>query len=320
MHLTQRKSLSGITHEFKLATMHFQDNTKVHMYIYKVYIHIHFREYYFKEYIKLYADDTVIFLEGNNDSQLQDNLQRLLNIFSHWCKENNLSINTEKTKMVCFGTRQRVNKVKNIKVSLMNSFIQQVPSYKYLGIILDTGLTFNLQIQETIKRVSHKLYILSKIRQFLTIKTAVLIYKSMILPYFDYGDIIYMFASKTELDKLERLQERCINICTRTYGRDNINNIRSTYKLPTLEKRRICHVNNCMYNRNTNLERDDENGIQTRSRTSKKFIVKKPNIEAYKRSIAYSGASNWSALKNETQNIGIYEAFKYHQKKEMLTF
>ena len=222
--------------------------------------------------------------------------------------------------MVCFGTKQRVKKNRNLRVSILNSIIQQVPSYKYLGITLDTSLNFNLQIQQTMNKVSHKLYILSKISQFLTTKTAILIYKSMILPYFDYGDIVYMFSSKLELSKLDRLQERCINICTRTYGRDNIDNIRSTYRLPTLEKRRNCHINNFMYNRNINIEDINDNDIQTRSRSSKKFIINKPNIEAYKRSTVYSAASRWNALKPETKNVGIYEAFKYHQKKEMLTF
>ena len=46
---------------------------------------------------------------------------------------------------------------------------------------------------------------------------AIIIYKSMLLSNFDYGDILYMFSSKNELDTLERLQERCINICTKTY-------------------------------------------------------------------------------------------------------
>ena len=85
----------------------------------------------------------------------------------------------------------------------MNDSTQQVPSYKYLGITLDNSLNLNLQIQQTMNKVSHKLYILSKIRQFLTKESAILIYKTMILPYFDYGDIAYMFSSKNELNKLE---------------------------------------------------------------------------------------------------------------------
>ena len=65
----------------------------------------------------------------------------------------------------------------------------------------------------------------------------------------------------------------------------------SKYKLPRLEKRRSCHVNNVMFKRESNIEEKNENNIQTRSKVSKKFIFNKPNIEAYKRSIAYSGAS-----------------------------
>ena len=204
----------------------------------------------------------------------------------------------------------------------MNDNIKHVTSYKYLGFILDNGLSFKLQIQLTINKILHKLYILSKTRQYLTEKTAIVIYKSMILPYFDYGDIIYMFSSKNDLEKLERLQERCIHICTRTYGRINIDNTRKANKIPTLEKRRNCNLNNFMYKKRDNIEiiDDDDNLIMTRSRTNKKFIVHKPNLESYKRSIVYSGAKCWNSLPNESKNIDIYEIFKFHQKKKMLEF
>ena len=168
-------------------------------------------------------------------------------------------------------------------------------------------------------KVSHKLFILSKIRQFLSIKSEILVYKTMILPYFDYGDIVYMFSSKDELDKLERLQERCINICTKTYGRDNIDNLWNEHKLPKLEKRR-CHINNYMYKRITNVEYIDQERIQTRSQSAKIVIVNKPNLEAYKRSITYSGAVSWNALNIKMKSIQIFDAFKYHQKNEMLNF
>ena len=183
-------------------------------------------------------------------------------------------------------------------------------------------MNFKLQIQSTTNKVLHKLYILSKTRQFLTEKSAVIIYKSMLLPYFDYGDIIYMFFSKNELEKFERLQERCINICTATYGRDNINNIRKDNKLPLLERRRNCHLNNFMYKKKDNIELFDENEnlIMTRSKTNKKFIINKPNLETYKRSIAYSGAKTWNNLPIDTKRIDVYEIFKFHQKKEMLLF
>ena len=70
-----------------------------------------------------------------------------------------------------------------------------------------------------------------------------------------------------------------------------------------------------MYKRNNNIEENVESSIQTRSKSAKKCIVKKPNIESYKRSIIFSGATTWNAPKAETKNVDIFEAFKYHQKR-----
>ena len=48
---------------------------------------------------------------------------------------------------------------------------------------------------------------------------ALKIYKSMILLYFDYGDVIYTKASAEGLEKLQRLQNKCLKICEGYNGR-----------------------------------------------------------------------------------------------------
>ena len=49
-------------------------------------------------------------------------------------------------------------------------------------------------------------------------------------------------------------------------------------------------------------------------------LKNKPNLEAYKRSITYSGAFKWNNLPNDTKNVQMYDAFKHHQKRIMLEF
>ena len=39
------------------------------------------------------------------------------------------------------------------------------------------------------------------------------VFKSMVKPYFDYGNIIFMGGSKVQLHKLQRLQNRALRIC-----------------------------------------------------------------------------------------------------------
>ena len=79
--------------------------------------------------------------------------------------------------------------IKNpLPIKIDNEQIQYVDSYKYLGVTLDQGLNFNLHTQN--KLSSHKVYMLSGIRPYITKDAALKIYKSKICPYMDYGDIL----------------------------------------------------------------------------------------------------------------------------------
>ena len=120
---------------------------------------------------------------------------------------NKLTINCKKTKYCVYGMRSIVKKSKNVDMilSLNNTVLEKVCSYKYLGFILDDQLNFNKHITETVNIVSHKLYLLSKIRKYLTQHASVLIFKTMILALIEYGSIIYAGTTNKNLDKLDKL-------------------------------------------------------------------------------------------------------------------
>ena len=69
--------------------------------------------------------------------------------------------------------------------------LQKVASYKYLGMTLDMNLTFNNHLQQVQNVISHKCLLLSKLRKYINTHTAVILYKSMILPIMEYGDVIW---------------------------------------------------------------------------------------------------------------------------------
>ena len=163
---------------------------------------------------QLYADDTVVYLSGKDTNWVVDNLQCSINKFVNWCEVNQLTINIKKTKVMIFGSRYNIKKANNIgvSVSINCNSLQNVPSYKYLGIHLDQTLSFDYHIKSVVNNISHKLYIFSKIRRFLSINAALDIYKTMVLPYFDYGDVVFMFSNGGLLKKLDRLNVRGLKI------------------------------------------------------------------------------------------------------------
>ena len=94
--------------------------------------------------------------------------------------------------------------------------IKLVDSYVYLGVDVDNKLTFEPFIKSTIQKVNFKLYLFGKIRNLLTFAAAVLVYKQMVLPFFDYLDIILDSCRKYYVDRLQKLQFRGIKIIYRS--------------------------------------------------------------------------------------------------------
>ena len=135
-----------------------------------------------------------------------------------------------------YETRSRIKRAKNTKLCIKGTQIQQVPLYKYLGFTLDSVLSFSNHITSLLNTVTHKMYILGKIRRFITQYAAIRIYKAMLLPYFDYADIVYDKARQGDLDKLQRVQNKMLKICTSANIRTGTNYVHSHTKV-----RKLCN-------------------------------------------------------------------------------
>ena len=268
--------------------------------------------------VKLYADDTVIYKSSVDHTSAAEVLQRDLDRFCKWCDENKLTVNSKKTKLMVFGSRSRVKKAKNVEILINGEFLQLVPSFKYLGLILDSTLNFNQHITSMIRTVLHKTTLLSKVKRYLRDEVALQIYKSMILPYFDYADSIYHRANTSDLDKLQRLQNRCLKIFANRDKRFSTDQAHKLASVPFLKDRRKAHVLNFMYKRQGKRELMNTREIRTRAHDAPLFNVTIPRCEAFKRSIGYFGSEEWNSLAPAIRNTDSYLAFKFLQKKLML--
>ena len=167
---------------------------------------------------RLFADDTVLYVSCGSSSEAKVNLQADLDNLSQWCQKNQLTINTNKTKGMSFGNKRLLDRDLPLDLKLNGVSLMNVQNYKYLGIILDPNLSFAKHIANLVSVVNFKAYSFTKFRHMLTKSAAIRLYKSMILPYLDYGDSIYGGANQDLLQKLQRLQNRCLRIATYQFG------------------------------------------------------------------------------------------------------
>ena len=163
-------------------------------------------------------------------------------------------------------------------VNQLNMFFQ----YKYLGATIDEILSFHHHLNNTIGLVAHKVYLLHKIRYCITEDAALKMYKTMILPYLDYGDIFFMNANSNQLNKLQTLQNRALRICLNTQLVTAIEMLHQSTQLPKLTPRRVTHLLNFMFKNKNNKKFLNDRNIHTRLHDAPVFKLTKPNCEKFK--------------------------------------
>ena len=189
--------------------------------------------------VSMYADDTVI--TCTDLASLQDELVKAV----AWCGRNVLTLNSKKTKVMIFSPNRQYP-ANQINIKIQKETVEIVPKFKYLGLILDSKLSFQPHRADLIRRVQHKLYFLARIRCYLTTYAALLIYKTTILPLLDYADYIYNPETKYEENKLQLLQNKALRIVYKVQlGRDRTtrsNELHSRANIIHLKGRRKQHL------------------------------------------------------------------------------
>ena len=90
--------------------------------------------------------------------------------------------------------------------------IGQVETAKLLGVTIDETLTWDVQISKVRAKISKKIGLLKRLKKCMPQKTLYMLYNSIILPHFDYADIIWGTACEKYVGQLYKLQKRAARI------------------------------------------------------------------------------------------------------------
>ena len=162
----------------------------------------------------------------------------------------------------------------------------------------------------------------TKVRHMMTRRAASSLYKSMILPYLDFGDTIYIYGGtpQNNLTMLQRLQNRCLGVTCNYNSASPLTalEMHKVTKTPFLWQRRRTHLLSLMFRRKIDPLYLDNRQTTTRQHQGPVFKVQRPKIFSFKNSTYYRGAIEWNGLDLASRNIATYEQFKYLQKRVML--
>ena len=163
----------------------------------------------------LFADDTNLLYADKNLRSLENVVNTELFKIYNWLTANKLSLNIKKSNFIIFHSYQkRLDYAVDLKLydSHSNTFVSLAPKnyFKYLGVFMDSNLTWKYNIEYIASNLSKRIGIISRLRHFVTVSTLICIYNSLMLPYLTYGVIVWGRAAKCHILKLQKRALRLI--------------------------------------------------------------------------------------------------------------
>ena len=149
---------------------------------------------------------------------------RELKLYFDWFTVNKLSLNVTKTNFIVFNN-DILNKGHNFQISIDGNSLQRVDNVKFLGIHIDSKLSWNEHVCNISSQIAKVVGILGRLKYILPKNALRSIYLALIYPSLNYCSIAWSSTSRTLFDKLNVLQKRAIRHITCSKPRDHTSSL-----------------------------------------------------------------------------------------------
>lgn len=125
-----------------------------------------------------------------------------------WCKENFIHLNSDKTQALQYALRNST--LINPNLSVNNSPIKTVSQAKYLGVILDSKLSWGPHITYLLSKLNSLCFLVRSLRCSVNIDVLLQLYHGSFQSHLLYG--LLFWGNATNSHKVFVLQKRCVRI------------------------------------------------------------------------------------------------------------
>ena len=160
----------------------------------------------------LYANDTSVVVNGKSLNLIIETVNSEFQLLSTWLKSNKLSLNTIKSYYAVF--HRAIMKLPNNSMQMDNANIMEVQCIKYLGVILDSKLSWIQHIRYVKSKILKGIGIMYKSRNYNNKNAPLGLYHSYIYPYLIYCIESWGNASNWHIDPLSILHKHIFIILT----------------------------------------------------------------------------------------------------------
>ena len=173
--------------------------------------------------LDIYADDTGIFVSGKNMRILEEKVNSDLHHVCSWLKTNKLSLNALKCKYMIIGSRYNLSQISNSpNIKILDHNVERVHQIDQLGITVDDQLKWDKHVDKLCKKLSSALFAMNQVK-FLPKSSLLILYRSLVESRLTYSNVVWGNCGTTLIDKLQRLQNRAVELICRESETKDLN-------------------------------------------------------------------------------------------------
>ena len=271
----------------------------------------------------LFADDATMSVKGKTTNEIQSKMNLALDEVFSWTQKNKLLLNTNKTKVMVIGSRQKINALNenHLDVHIRTTPIECVSQYKCLGVIVDSNLLFTKHVEKVALQMKQKLGILRRLKSTFNKRYLSMIYWGYILPHAMYCCTVWTNRSQLNYETINQLHKRAAYIISGCSWSTPSQHVLIQLNWSTLEalysRALACMTFKCVHHlapallANKFILHDDVAQRTTRNSHQLKLESYKCNTEFYKRSFVNLAISHWNNLPVETRfspNLNMFKS------------
>ena len=275
--------------------------------------------------IKLFADDTSLYLIVEDPIHTATILNNDLDKIHEWSRNWLVTFNTKKTETMIISRKS--NKPYHPDLVMNNSKLHSVTEHKHLGLILSNDGSWHKHIDMIVKKAFHRLNIIRRFKFILNRQTLEKLYFSYVRPILEYADVIWDNSTLLLIHKIETVQIEAARIVT---GGTKLTSIDLLYKetgWQRLTERREIHRLTYFYKMFNNISPpylsnivpnrfQDIHNYNTRNSSALQPLVTRTSL--YSNYFLPSTVRSWNKQPAEIQALPTLPSFKNYFKNKSI--
>ena len=263
----------------------------------------------------LYADDTSIIITHPNFIVFKEEINSVIEKISNWFRTNLLTLNFNETYYMNFSAKTKLEI--DMQLSYKGNPINNTLSTNFLGLTLDSTLSWNLHAEQLSSKLNSACYAIRLLKPIISTNNLRTVYFAYVHSIITYG--IVFWGNSPYSNNIFKLQKRVIRIIMKV---DNRVSCRDLFKklniLPLHSQYILSLLLFVVKNMDIFTTNSDVHPINTRHRSDLHPPLIK--LTKYKKGVYYSGIKIFNSLPQNIKKLAEnVKKFKLTLKKFLLT-